>query len=183
MKTAYVVVEGASDEEILRAVLDPKLIENVGIVPAGGLAIVPSLARSILVRRSVPVAVFIDSDSLNPEAISDRRVQFKELISSVAGRIPSLVVMVVPEVEAIFFSAPDLINGVFGQVPPELLALGQRDPKGILAHLESISNQRWDTKKAFEIMSQHDLELIRQTRPINELTGFLAQVQKAAAVA
>ena len=80
MKTAYVVVEGPSDAEILRAVLDPRLLDGVGIVPAGGLANMASLARSLLVRRSVPVAIFADADSLQEEVVGERRDQFKDLV-------------------------------------------------------------------------------------------------------
>ncbi|HEV3438664.1 MAG TPA: hypothetical protein VG122_14965 [Gemmata sp.] len=180
MKAAYVVVEGNSDVEILRAVLDPKLLRSVEIVSAGGQGSILSLARSLLVRRSVPVAVFADSDSLNPEVIGERREQFEYLVNAAAGRTSSKVVLAVPEVEAIFFSAPDVIKGVFGQAPPEMMALGLRDPKGVLAQLGSMSHKPWDVRKAFEMMSPKDLEQLRQTPPIEELTKFLEQVQNGA---
>lgn len=183
MKTAYVVVEGASDEEILRAVLDPKLLEGVFIVPAGGLANMASLARSLLVRRSVPVAIFADADSLEEEVIGERRDQFKDLVNAAAGKTPSAVVLAVPEVEVIFFSAPDLIEKLLGQAPPELMALGRRDPKGILAQLSSSGKNTWDMKKAFALMTKKDLEHLRQAQSIRELADFLERVQNGAAVA
>jgi hypothetical protein len=183
MKTAYLIVGGSSDEEILRAVLPPRLLEGIVIVPAGGLANMTSLARSLLVRRSVPVAIFADADSLEEEVIGERRDQFKDLVNAVAGKIPSAVVLAVPEIEAIFFSAPDLIKGVFGQAPAELMALGRRDPKGVLTQLGSISKNSWDLKKAFGLMSPKDLEQLRETQPMRELAGFLEHVQSGAAVA
>lgn len=183
MNSAYVVVEGITDVAILRAVLDTNLLQNVGLVPAGGAASIPSLARSLLVRRAVPVAIFADSDSLEQESIGERREQFKDLISAAAGRTSSAVVLAVPEVEVIFFSAPDLIKAVFGNAPPELMALGRRDPKGVLAQLGTMSGKVWDTHKAFDLMSDNDLEHLRQTQPIKELTEFLEQVQNGAAVA
>jgi hypothetical protein len=183
MMSAYVVVEGISDIAILQAVLNPNLLENVALVDAGGAASIPSLARSLIVRRSTPVAIFADSDSLQKEVISERREQFKDLVSSVAGSTPSAVVLAVPEVEAIFFSAPDMIKRMFGEVPPELLALGRRDPKGVLAQLGEMSKRRWDVNKAFDLMTDKNLEQLRQTQPIRELTKFLEQVQSGAAVA
>jgi hypothetical protein len=183
MKTAYVVVEGPSDAEILRAVLDPRLLEGVGIVPAGGLANMASLARSLLVRRSVPVAIFADADSLQEEVVGERRDQFKDLVHAVAGKTSSTVVLAVPEVEAVFFSVPDLIRGVFGQAPTELMALGRRDPKGVLAQLGSTSKKPWDLGKALGLMSEKDREQLRQTQPMKELADFLEHVQNGAAVA
>ena len=103
MKSAYVVVEGAADAEILRAVIDPELLSDVEIVPAGGVAYVPSLARSLLVRRRVPVAIFVDSHSLDKGVITDRRTEFKGLLNAVAGRDSTEVVLAIPEMEAIFF--------------------------------------------------------------------------------
>jgi hypothetical protein len=183
MKSAYVVVESDSAAAILRAVLDPKLLKNVLIVPAGGAASIPSLARSLLVRRGVPVAIFADSDSLEQDAISERREQLKYLLGAVAGRTSSTVVLAVPEIEAILFSAPDMIEGVFGKAPPELMALGRRDPKGVLTQLGSMSRQTWDANKAFQLMSKTDLDLLRQTQPIKDLTAFLELVQSGATVA
>ena len=183
MMNAYVVVEGMSDVAILRAVLDAKLLENVFLVDAGGAASIPSLARSLVARRSVPVAIFADADSLQEEVVGERREQFKDLVNSVAGRIPSAVVLAVPEVEVIFFSAPDMIKRVFGEAPPELMALGRRDPKGVLAQLGKMSDKAWDVNKALDLMTDNDLEQLRQTQPIKELANFLEQVRDGAALA
>jgi hypothetical protein len=177
MKTAYVVVEGPKDAEILRAVLDPKLHVNVVVVPAGGLAYVSSLARSLLVRRSDPVAVFVDADSLDQDSISDRRTQLKELINSVAGRTTTEVIVAVPEIEAIFFTAPEVMKRMFGRIQPELLALGSRDPKGVLDQLASMSQTEWSSQKVLGMMSPHELEQHRRAQPIKEITKFLEKVQ------
>jgi hypothetical protein len=177
MKLAYVVVEGETDADILRSVLDPKLLIDVGLVPAGGIAYIPSLARSLLVRRSIPVAIFADSDSLDKHSINDRRTQFKGLLNAVARSTSTEVILAVPEIEAIFFTSPDIIKKVFGRTIPELLALGPRDPKGVLNQLSSMNQIEWNAQKVLKQMSIRDLEQLRQAQPIKDLTKFLELVQ------
>jgi hypothetical protein len=63
------------------------------------------------------------------------------------------------------------------------LALGRRDPKGVMAQLGKMSEVSWDVNKALDLMTDKDLEQLRQTQPIRELTKFLEQVRNGAALA
>jgi hypothetical protein len=172
MKRAYVVVKGPSDADFLRKVLTAQEQEEVEFVPAGnGFR---SLARSLLVRRRVPLLVFMDSDSLNPDLIEERRGSTEEFIKYAAGSVPVKVVVAVPEVESCFFAAPEVIERVLGEkVPANLVRLGERDPKGVLGEYALAGNHKWDMQQAIMAMEPKDIERIRALPAIQEVTEFL----------
>jgi hypothetical protein len=72
MKRAYVLVEGTPDQAFLRRVLPPEATNEVEIVFANGSYNIPSLARTLLVERHTPVAVVMDSHSLDPEVRTEK---------------------------------------------------------------------------------------------------------------
>jgi len=179
MKRLYVIVEGSTDAEFWRRVLPPELTKDAEFVPAGGSASIPSLARSFLVRRRTPVAVAMDSDSLDPAVIQERRENTEELIRSASASIPVKVVVAVPEIEAWFFAAPEAIERILGEkVPAELVALGRRDPRGVLLQLERQTQKKWDSDQAIVLLDAHDVERIRALPEVIELSTFMQKVQK-----
>src|SRR5262245_6955547 len=110
MKQVYLFVEGPTDAAFLRRVLPPAVTKEAEFVESGGRASIPSLARSVLVRRRKPVAVLMDSDSLAPAVIEEQRESTEELIRSAAASIPVKVVVAVPTIESWFFAAPEAIE-------------------------------------------------------------------------
>jgi hypothetical protein len=174
MTRAYVLVEGPTDVEFLQRVLPPEISKDVHFVSAGGAAHLPSLARSVLVRRRKPVAVVMDSDSLDPDMIQERRESTEELIKAAAGKVPVKVIVVVPEVEGLFFSSAEVLEKLFGEkVPQELLSLGRRDPVGVLRELSGRKHREWDTRKALDALDAQDLERMQTAPAVRELTAFL----------
>jgi hypothetical protein len=179
MTRAYVLVEGQTDAELLKKVLPPAAQQQVEFVVANGS--IASLARSYLVRRRVPVAVFMDADSLNPEVVEERRQSTEELIRAASAAVPVKVVVVVPELESLFFAAPEVIEKVLGQqIAPIFISLGERDPKGVLSQLAAAGNTTWDTFRAIAALDAQDLERIRATAPVQELISFLQNLPEPA---
>src|SRR5262245_41135666 len=119
MKRVYVLVEGETDAAFLRRLLPPEVTRDAEIVPAGSSSEIPSLARSLLVRRQSPLAVLMDADSLSESVIQERKESTEDLIRSAAAAIPVKVVVVVPEIESWFFVVPEAINRFFGQETPQ----------------------------------------------------------------
>src|SRR5437868_12251823 len=115
MRRVYIFVEGPTDAEFLRRVLPPEALKDAEVVTAGGSSGIPSLARSVLVRRKKPIAVVMDSDSLDPDVIEERQQSTEELIRAADASIPVKVVSAVPEIEAWFFAAPEAIGRVLGK--------------------------------------------------------------------
>jgi len=174
MKKAYVLVEGPNEVAFLKKVLSPDAQSGVHFVEEEGESNITSLARSLLVSRRVPVAVFMDAHSLEPYVIKERRKGMEEMIKFSTAPLPVKVVVAVPELEACFFAVPEVIERVLGvKVPTDLIPLGLRDPKGVLAYLEAGKQPKWDTLRAIAEMDAHDVERVRATAPVQELTTFL----------
>lgn len=177
MKPIYIFVEGQTDEEFVRRVLPPEVTKEIEFVQAGSSAGITSLARSFLVRRRTPLAVVMDADSLDPTVINDRRESTEELIRAAAGSIPVKVVAVVPEIESWFFTVPEAIERVLGgKAPADLLALGSRDPKGVLEQLSHRSKGGWDSIRAIRTLDEQEIERIRARPDVTELSQFLQKV-------
>lgn len=119
MKRVYILVEDETGAEFLRRLLPPEVVRDAEIVPTGSSSEIPSLARSLLVRRRRPVAVLMDADSLSERVIQERKDSTEDLIQSAAASIPVKVIVVVPEIEAWFFVVPEAINRIFGQEMPQ----------------------------------------------------------------
>jgi hypothetical protein len=101
---AYVLTENPLDPDSLREAVPGKLREGVEFVAAGSISSVKSLARSLLVRRRLPVALVIRGAPLAPELTQERRQSTEEVVESVAGDVP-VKVLAVQDVGALSDSA------------------------------------------------------------------------------
>lgn len=177
MKRLYLFVEGPTDEEFLRRVLPDDLIKEIEFVRAENRARIISLARSFLVRRRTPIAVLMDAHSLDPSVIEDQRQSAEELIQAAAGSIPVKVVLAVPEIESWFFTVPEAIERILGETLSEdLLALGPKDPKGVLGQLSRRSKVEWNSVAAIQVLEDKEIERIRARPDVTELSQFLKKV-------
>ncbi|MGL4554457.1 MAG: DUF4276 family protein [Gemmataceae bacterium] len=184
MTRIYLFVEGQTDAAFLRRVLPAEATQGVEFVVAGGRSRIRSLARSYLVQRRIPVAVLMDADSVKPEVVEERRAETEELIRMAAGGVPVKVVVAVPEIEAWFFAAPEVIERVMGEpVPAEWVYFGARDPKGVLEQLSQRAEAKWDITQAIASLTPHDIDRIRAVRAVHELTEFLTAVLAKSAAA
>ncbi len=126
---AYVFVEEASDAAVLTRLMPAALAQDVQLVSAQGMGSLASLARSVLATRRKPAAVIVDSYSVAPELIRDRRQNLEDLSWLVASGVPTKVVMAVPELRAIFFHDPHLLPKVLGrELPAEVLIRARYEP-------------------------------------------------------
>jgi hypothetical protein len=179
MKRVYIFVEGPTDANFIRRILPQEVLRDAEVVPSGGSSGIPSLARSVLVRRKKPIAVVMDSDSLDPDVIEDLQQSTEDLIRAADASIPVKVILTVPEIESWFFAAPEAIERILGmKVPNDLIPLGKRDPAGVLNQLAERCQQKWDTNKAIGLLKDHDVDLIRALPDVAELSKFLEKVQR-----
>jgi hypothetical protein len=87
------------------------------------------------------------------------------------------VFLVVPEIESWFFTVPEAIERGLGEkVPADLLTLGQRDPKGVLALLSGRSKASWDSLGAIAALDDKEIDRIRARPDVTELIRFLQEV-------
>jgi len=177
---AYILVEGPQDAEVFKRLLAQQLQQGVEFVAGNGISRPASLARSLLVRRRKPLAIVVDSKSVDPRIVRERRESTEELVKSVAAHVPVKVIVAVPEIEAVFFHDPGVLERFFGRkLPGELLSLGRRDPVGVLRELSGQSNAQWDTVKSLDALDAPDVEVMRAAPVVKELTAFLEQIQHA----
>ncbi len=111
MKDAYVVTEGQRDVDILTALLPEHLTNNVLLVNGGGNSSAETLSRSILVVRQIPVALVLDTDTVDTYAAQEKRESARAFLWDVAA--PGLyfdVFIAVPEIEAILFQDRALLE-------------------------------------------------------------------------
>ena len=161
MNRVYILVEGASDAAFLRRILPQEVLSGAELVTAGGSSGIPSLARSLLVRRKRPVAIVMDSDSVDPDVIEERQQSTEDLVRAADASIPVKVISAVPEIEAWLFVAPEMIERLVGKkVSAEWLSQGKRDPHGVLRRLAENNKRRWDIDEAISALDGHDVERI-----------------------
>jgi hypothetical protein len=180
---AYIVCEGIFDVHLLKRVLPEELLNNVEIVYAGGLSAVKSLARSLIVRRQVPVAIVVDADSVAPEIIQERLKSIEELVESVSVNTPIKVIAAVPQTEIIFFQDIGLLSGLLGYEPSQnMLTIAAFQPCKTLKTLLSQSYNKDNFSQVINQLTNEDLEILRQAPFIQELIHFLQSVQETATV-
>jgi hypothetical protein len=179
MKRVYILVEGPTDAAFLRRILSQEELKDAELVPAGGSLGIPSLARSLLVRRKRPVAVVMDSDSLNPEVIEERQQSTEDFIQFADASVPVKVVVAVPEIEAWFFASLETLEHIVGEkVSADWFGLGKRDPKGVLQQLAEKNEKKWDIDRAINALNTEDIDRIRAIPEVAELNTFLQKLQR-----
>ena len=180
---AYIICESRSDIQILQAILPKQLLKEVEFVAAGGISSVTSLARSIVVRRQVPVAIVVDADSTVTELVQMRTNSLTEIVESVSVNTPVKVILFVPEMEAIFFQDHQLLSRLLGYKPSQdELNAAVSEPRKILKQLIIKSQEVDDFAQFINRLSDEDIDTLRNTSAIQELICFLQTVREPAEV-
>ncbi len=104
MKTnVYIVVEGITDREIIKSVINPVLLKNVKIETVHGKSAVISTARTILKTKRIPTVIIVDADSTDIEQIEETKSTYDILLKQVSENIPYKLLVNIPEIESVFF--------------------------------------------------------------------------------
>jgi hypothetical protein len=175
---ACVVVEGMSDATIVRAIVPPELREEVMLAPAGGRSNIASVARTLLVTRRKPVAILVDTDSVEEGIIHDRLQSTQELLKAVAGGIPTKVILLIPTIESALFMAGVLTKLYGAPLPEEVRFLARSDPKKALERLVAEPNRPNNIKALLDRFGAEEIDAMRATPPFQELITFLEGVIK-----
>jgi hypothetical protein len=101
MKEVYVITEGDSDAEILKAVLPEKVVKNVQFVVGSGRYSAQSLARSILAVEQMPVALVVDADTNETAAVQEQHEFLQASLNQASPDVPFEVFLAVPEIEVL----------------------------------------------------------------------------------
>ena len=176
---AYVVVEGPSDASILQTVIPRELLREIILTPGGGRSNIASIARTLLVSRRRPVAVFGDADTIDERLFHERIRSIKELLESVAAGLPTKVILVVPEIEILFFQAPRVLPRLFGDpLPEEVRQMAITQPKKALDCLFKLSRGPNSIADLLHSFDHEELGSLRATPAVKELIEFLRESVK-----
>jgi hypothetical protein len=143
-----VVVEGADDARIIRAIAGKELADRLRIFASQGRVSLATVGRNILFHEGGPVLLVMDSDTLNPQRAVELRSMNLAALSGVVtsglqtspfggAATPEFKVFTfVPAIEVVFFEAPEALDRLLGkQMPEEKLREGHLIPQQTLAEL------------------------------------------------
>jgi hypothetical protein len=172
-----IVTEGPTDQTIIEQLLRPEFEPGGGdyqIAVAGGRSAADSLARSYLMVRPDPVALFVDADTSDPDAVEERRLFLNESLGQVATSDRFRVILAVPEVEALLFSDRPLLEAMAGQEVGEgLWTEGKFRPREVLRSLI-----QHDLRNVLmQPLPQHDLTEARKDEAAVQLRSFVAEAR------
>ena len=113
--TSLVILEGKLDEIIVSRILDsdPQLRGRFLTAVAGGRSSAISLARSYLVTGDQRLALVLDADMTDLEKVAAEQALVADLLEGMAVPERFIVLMVVPEVEALLFFDRGFAETVF----------------------------------------------------------------------
>jgi hypothetical protein len=143
-----VIVEGPSDAQIVRAIVGKELASRLRVFAPQGLASLATVGRNVLVHEGGPVLLVMDSDTLDPQLTAELQAMNMVAMSGAItpGAAPPVfpdspasqfkVFTFVPEIEAVFFEAPQALDRLLGEEPPQgKVKSGQFAPRQTLLDL------------------------------------------------
>jgi hypothetical protein len=134
-----VVVEGPADARIIRAVLGKELSAALRFFATGGRASLATIGRNILVHEGDPVLLVMNSYTRNQHLVEELQSMAFVATSGMAPSGPARsggwvkVFSFVPEIEVLFFEAPQSLELILGKkVPEEKIEEGLLAPEAVL---------------------------------------------------
>lgn len=120
-KKRILITEGEFDKDFLELVLPEKVLKESLIVVGQGYSSAISKAKSILLRRNIPVYLIMDSDTTDLYAINEKEERIKFIFSSL-GKMDYLnIFFFVPELEVVFIQDKELNKKYFNFNTSQLL--------------------------------------------------------------
>ncbi len=131
-------------------------------------------------KHHEPVAVLADTHSLDDGLIHERYTTLQYLLHAVAGGVPFKVILAIPELEAVFFEAPEMLTRVFPHVDlSSHLMLYKTQPKQALAFLFKQGGGPKNLAPLLDALMSAELDRPRAVAPIGELIAFAEEMAPA----
>lgn len=164
----HILVEGATDEAILRAIL-PEIGNQARFWQSHGRSSVLSLARSLISSQLGPVAVVFDSDSTE-EAIIAQRTKDARTLLGVAGDEGEdwELIVFVPEIEELLLQDPRSLSSLKDLAKTPRIAAAQKKSR---EDFRSLLGKR----RLGQWLPTVDLRHLRDRPPVNTLVKFLVK--------
>lgn len=177
MKQVYIITEGETDQEILKTVLPPRILGGVDFIVGAGRYSAQSLARSVLAVEETPVALVLDSDTTNEEAIREQLDFLRASLSQASAGVKFEVFLAIPEIEILLIQDWGFIKKLSGR--PEFseieIEFAQLNPKTFLRSVLGFESNVAVLDLLKNVSSQ-TAEVIQKYPLVNKLSEFLRSV-------
>jgi hypothetical protein len=168
------VLEGRDDVAILRAILPPRIVEACKLRPTQGRPHLAEAARTHLCQHRAPVAVLLDTDTLDKAIIREMVRNVEEDLARAAGEVPYGVFSCVPHIEVIFFKAGIDYKRIF----PAFRTFFDRetartDPK---RQLELLLEKGGGPKRLsgfLDALTSDEVDEVRYNAPLPQVVAFI----------
>jgi hypothetical protein len=182
---AYIVVEGESDEALIQAMLKArKLGRQVQVMCSHGESSALALARTLLAVKHVPVALVLDAGGTSLQQVDEQRRYLESMLGLAGPREAWEVILLVPEVEAVFFQVPGLWESM--GLPPLSEVQKERaryEPKSVLQESLAKGPRRGRRVSPLDHLSRQPryCEEIWKLEPFTRVASFLERVGESEA--
>ncbi|MCX7048617.1 MAG: hypothetical protein NTX50_24410 [Candidatus Sumerlaeota bacterium] len=175
MTKAYVVVAGETDEALMKSLLLPLVSKDVKLISAEGRSSAMSLATSLLAAKKLPVALVVDSDTLNKSAIAEEKDFLQAMLRRGSSGTRYKVVMAVPTIEKLIIETPEAIHKLNNGKNLKGIEreYAEMNPK---AMLEKITGSKWTPQNITLTMGKLSNSVrsrLSQHSLIREIVSFL----------
>ncbi|MFK7798728.1 MAG: hypothetical protein AB8E82_14860 [Aureispira sp.] len=173
------ITEGNFDVTVMQRVLPASISTTTKVVNGGGSTSALSAARSRYVDGNYKIVLLIDADSSDPSTINEKQHLYENMIYSLGTpSSEAKVVLLTPEIEALFFESKEFIEKTFGRSLSDLeFEFLKKNPK---AAIERLAQGTQELPKQYlplgnfllEQLDDVTIERIRQSKQIQEIIEY-----------
>jgi hypothetical protein len=179
MKVRIVLISDTA-RQILQALLPRNSQSIAELVLAGERSGMNSVARTLLVKYKEPVAVILETHTSDAATVGEKLRSMEYLLEIVAGGTPFKVVPCVPEIEVIFFEAPNLLKSMFPKFDLATYSMFcKTQPREVLNLLLNQGGGPTTLEQFLASLTEKDLEKLRTKGPAQELIQFISEATSA----
>ncbi len=173
------ITESVFDEAVIKRMLPKEVTRSIMVTSRSGDTAALSAARSYYVDGGYQIVLLVDSDSNNEQEIASKKYEYEGMISSLGRRSSDAkIVLINPEIEALFFESKDFIEKTFGRQLSDLeFEFLKKDPKTALQRLaQDQPNLPQHFKELGNVLldklDEATIERIRQNEQIQEIIEY-----------
>jgi len=175
MKQAYLVAEGDSGVEILKKFLPRAITRSIEFVAGSNDYYALSKAGAILAVKHLPVALVINTYTLNESTIQEQVDSLRYLLRQAAAGVRFEIFPAVPEIESVFFQDRRFIEKLAKKTFTDMeWNFAKLNPKEALAYL--LGNSAPLNSKILHRLTDETIRVLQQHSLIARLSEFLSSV-------
>ncbi len=177
MRKAYMITEGKSGADILRAVLPEGILRRTEFIVGDGRYSAQSLARSVLAAEQAPAALVLDADTSDPAAVQEQIEFLRYSLIQASPDTESEAFLAVPETEILLVQDMDFIKKLSGRSDMETEFAGLHPKKFLLNTLKGDMSSYPEILRT--VLDRLDCQTVRTMRKhplISQLGRFLVSI-------